>query len=1547
MDFDLVKFTLSPTVEEFDRCRKGDLILIAEFFNIPVSKEAKKQCLKDELYRRLVQAGILPADSNVGGEVVSGEFISVHSKGGDSGSDPLMPLRLKELELELKRQEHETQLLKLKALEIEADRDIKLRRLDLEAQMLHSRPVPLPRSRPSSSSVSASVETGFDVSRYVRLVPPFREGEVDAYFVAFERIATKLNWPKDLWALLVQSNIAGKAQEACAALPVESSLDYDAVKSAVLRAYELVPEAYRQKFRLCSKLPNQTFTEFARVKRVLFEKWCFASRVMAFEELQELLLLEDFKSCVPEGVVVHINEQKVNKLVEAAVLADEYVLTHRTVFPSMRSFKTSSSEEKATKNWSGANPVKPILQGSKKVEEKRVCFYCLDPGHLISNCKAWKQKNSAKSKGVAFVNAVPESAVNLQFGLSTFSPFVMRGSVALSENSDFRPLLMLRDTGAAQSLILDNVLPFSADSYTGSSVLVRGIELGCISIPLHSICLKSDLVSGCVSLGVRSKLPVEGVSMILGNDLAGGKVFPSPIVSEDPVRSAQNGLVQCSATFPACAVTRAQSQNFENVIDLSDSFLSSPQTVESEFYISPVSMEASGRSGDGKLPLKVNRTQLATEQRSDPSLATCIGGTVDKAVIPQIAMGYFWDDDILMRWWRPRAMDAEFLTVFQIVLPEAYRNQILKLAHEHVCSGHLGVTKTYHRIARHFFWPGMKTAVSRFVRSCHVCQLGGKPNQIIPLAPLQPIPVLGEPFERLIIDCVGPLPKAKTGHQYLLTIMCASTRYPEAVPLRTIQAKTVARELIKFCSVFGLPRVIQSDQGSNFTSKLFKEVTKELDIEHQLSTAYHPETQGALERFHQTLKSLLRIYCMETGKDWVEGLPFLMFAVRGTVQESLGFSPAELVFGHVVRGPLKLLSEQFLAEESPRKSVLDYVSTVREHLHKAWELARVHLVEVQSKMKFRYDKDSLQRNFQPGDKVLVLLPLPGSPMQARFSGPYQIEKKLNDTNYAVSTPDRKRKIRVCHINMLKAYISRDGVKSQPDPVDLLPVVANTAVNLSPVYSPDLDGLCCKDAIASCGTLSNSAILHNLQLHLSYLPAAQCDCVVQLIEKYHMLFNDVPSQTTMVTHDIDVGECRPIKQHPYRANPNKRQVMKNEVEYLLTHGFAVPSQSPWSSPCLLVPKPDGLWRFCTDFRKVNSVTKADSFPLPRIEDCVDRVGSASFVTKLDLLKGYWQVPLTPRASEVSAFVTPDCFLQYTSMAFGMRNAPATFQRLMLKVLSGVPKCEVYLDDIVIYSAMWEEHVQTLELVFKRLLEAHLTLNLAKCEFAKARVTYLGKLVGQGQVRPVQAKIEAILDFPQPSNKRELRRFLGMTGYYRGFCSNFATVVTPLTDLLKAERKFVWNAECEAAFDSAKDLLCHAPVLSAPNFDLPFKLQVDASGVGAGAVLLQEDKVGIEHPVCYFSKKFTTCQRNYSTIEKEALALMLALQNFEVYLCNGSMGPIIVYTDHNPLVFLSRMANSNQRLMRWSLILQEFVLDIRYKKGVDNVVADALSRAHVDD
>ena len=193
--------------------------------------------------------------------------------------------------------------------------------------------------------------------------------------------------------------------------------------------------------------------------------------------------------------------------------------------------------------------------------------------------------------------------------------------------------------------------------------------------------------------------------------------------------------------------------------------------------------------------------------------------------------------------------------------------------------------------------------------------------------------------------------------------------------------------------------------------------------------------------------------------------------------------------------------------------------------------------------------------------------------------------------------------------------------------------------------------------------------------------------------------------------------------------SEKAIMKDEVTYLIKNELATLSTSPWSSLCLLIPKPDGTLRFCTDYRRLNAVTVPDLFPLPRMEDCVDTVGGAVYVSKLDLLKGYWQVPLTPRAAIISAFVTPDSFCQYTVMPFDMRNAAATFQRLVNRVLGDIPSCCAYLDDVVIHSATWPEHVQALKTVLEQLAAASLTVNLVKCEFGKATFTYLGKQVGR--------------------------------------------------------------------------------------------------------------------------------------------------------------------------------------------------------------------------
>uniref|UniRef100_A0A8C2DF58 Integrase catalytic domain-containing protein n=1 Tax=Cyprinus carpio TaxID=7962 RepID=A0A8C2DF58_CYPCA len=423
--------------------------------------------------------------------------------------------------------------------------------------------------------------------------------------------------------------------------------------------------------------------------------------------------------------------------------------------------------------------------------------------------------------------------------------------------------------------------------------------------------------------------------------------------------------------------------------------------------------------------------------------------------------------------------------------------------------------------------------------------------------------------------------------------MCVATRFPEAIPLRKITAPVIIKALVKFFSTFGLPKIVQTDQGTNFLSRLFKGVLGSLAISHRVSSAYHPQSQGALERFHQTLKSMLKKYCMDTARDWDEGVPLVLFAVRETVQESLGFSPAELVFGHQVRGPLKVLKEQILTADScPKTNVLDYVSTFRDRLHTAWSLARESLATAQKGMKHKFDQKAIAQSFMPGDEVLVLLPVPGSSLSAHFFGPYVVKRRMSKTDYMLSTPDRKRQTRVCHINMLKAYHVREKaeVKTSEQTAGLAVTSVTLAVEVTPspsIAGADEDGIVLRNAPQQCARLANSGILQDLSSYLIHLTSDQ-ESDIKLISDFNCLFSDVPRQTNVLQHNINVSGARPIKQHAYHVNTVKRSIMRQEVGYLLENGLAKPSCSPWSSPCLLVPKPDGTFRFCTDYRRVNDV-----------------------------------------------------------------------------------------------------------------------------------------------------------------------------------------------------------------------------------------------------------------------------------------------------------------------------------------------------------------------
>ena len=483
-------------------------------------------------------------------------------------------------------------------------------------------------------------------------------------------------------------------------------------------------------------------------------------------------------------------------------------------------------------------------------------------------------------------------------------------------------------------------------------------------------------------------------------------------------------------------------------------------------------------------------------------------------------------------------------------------------------------------------------------------------------------------------------------------------------------------------------------------------------------------------------------------------------------------------------------------------------------------------------------------------------------MKAKFLGPYTVRSKVSDLNYLIDMPDRLKKQMLCHINMIKPYYSRE----------VKPVL------LSHVVIPEDVSMDLKD---TSWPGNNSDVLANLNEKLGHLDGSRRGKLCDLIYSFPSIFKDSPGRTHLIEHDVDVEEKRPIKQHPYRLNPLKSSIVEKEVDYMLQNRLIKPSFSPWSSPVVLVPKDNNQHRMCFDYRKVNQMTKTDTFPLPRVDDCIDKIGNAKFISKFDLMKGYWQVPLTQRARAISAFVTPNGLYECEVMPFGMKNAAATFQRLMTYVTRDIENCVVYIDDVVIFSDTWEKHIELIEVFFLALRKANLVVNLSKSDFCKAQVIYLGHEIGLGEVAPKMSNVQAIIDFPIPKNRKNIMQFLGLAGYYRKFVSNFSDLVYPISELLKKDSKFVWDESCDQSFRKLKAIMISRPVLKAPDFASPFQLSVDASDTGVGAMLTQFDESGHEHPVAYFSKKLDAHQKNYATIEKEALALLLALSHFEVY------------------------------------------------------------------
>ena len=436
-------------------------------------------------------------------------------------------------------------------------------------------------------------------------------------------------------------------------------------------------------------------------------------------------------------------------------------------------------------------------------------------------------------------------------------------------------------------------------------------------------------------------------------------------------------------------------------------------------------------------------------------------------------------------------------------------------------------------------------------------------------------------------------------------------------------------------------------------------------------------------------------------------------------------------------------------------------------------------------------------------------------------------------------------------------------------------------------------------------------------------------------------NDV-GRTTLTEHTISTGDSRPIKVPPRRLPIGKRQEAEKIISDMSEQGLIEESHSPWSSPLVLVRKKDGTLRCCVDYRLLNNVTMKDSYPLPRIDETLDALSGSQWFSTLDLKSGYHQIALADKDRPKTAFSSGSglSLWQWRVMPFGLCNAPATFERLMEVVLSGLhwKALLVYLDDIIVFGTSFQEELQRLREVFVRMRNAGLKLSPKKCHLFRREVQFLGHVVSHKGVHTDPAKTEAIDSWPVPRNKKELRSFLGLCTYYRKFVKDFATIAAPLHWLTKDDVEYAWDEKCASAFKLLKNVLTRSPVLAYPDPGAAFILDTDASSCGIGAVLSQT-KEGVEHVVAYYSRSLSSSERNYCTTRRELLAVVDAIRHFHHFLYGADF---CIRTDHAALKWLRSLKDPEGQLARWMTRLEQYTFTVQHRPGAKHTNADCLSR-----
>ena len=562
--------------------------------------------------------------------------------------------------------------------------------------------------------------------------------------------------------------------------------------------------------------------------------------------------------------------------------------------------------------------------------------------------------------------------------------------------------------------------------------------------------------------------------------------------------------------------------------------------------------------------LQATHKELAEWQSTDPTLSK-IRDLVSGGEQAKRRAHFLHRNGLLYRKWSPDGSSDHVGACEQLVLPKQCRLVALQIAHDVPAAGHMGINKTRSRILNRFYWPGVFKDVADHCRECEVCQRSpGRRDRI--RAEMIPMPLIEKPFQKIAMDIVGPLPRSRSGNRYILTVCDYATRYPEAIHLPSTEAERIAKELVKLFACVGIPDEILTDQGTNFMSTLLQEIYQILHIRRIRTTPYHPQTDGLVERFNGTLKSMLRKLTSRSQKDWDDILPYLLFAYREVPQESTGFAPFELLYGHRVRGPLDVLKEAWSEEEMEKTTVASHVIMMRKRLQEMMEIVKTNLSKTQKRQKLHYDEKVKPQTLQPVDKVLALVHGRQNKLQLGWVGPYKVTRQVTPVDYEIETPGRREEKRTYNINLLKKWHFPSNQNS------MLVLLQESSRD-----EPESEDNCLEEHLLPLSDQQE-------RVSINGLTHSQQGDLRELLNEFPDVVSKELGRTSVVQHEVHVMESAPIHQQPYRVPVTRREVVEKEIDKMLDMGIIQPSTSPWASPIVLVEKKVGDVRFCVDYRK---------------------------------------------------------------------------------------------------------------------------------------------------------------------------------------------------------------------------------------------------------------------------------------------------------------------------------------------------------------------------